>query len=62
MIPIDVANELIRVFHEHTKWAILASLPTLYSKIFAVPSLFPLNMLVNVTLDITGYKQIIFQD
>ena len=26
------------------------------------PALFPLNMLVNVTLDITGYKQIIFQD
>ena len=51
-----------RVFHKHTKLAILALLPTLYSHIFAVLLLY-LNsiMLVNLKLDVTGYGRTAFQ-
>ena len=59
---------LIEFFYKHTKLAILALLPTLYSNKFTVSFficsffLYLWNiMLANTKLDITGHHKIIFQ-
>ena len=51
----------IRVFHEHTKLAILALMPTLYSYIYGFLGYLHLMLLVNVKLNVTGYKRIILK-
>ena len=48
-----------RVFHKDTKLAIMA---ILHSHKFQFPPFLHDIMLVNVKLDINGYKRIVFQD